>query len=98
MAMPTSKSVTDMLVGIAIDKGLLAGVDVPILPFFPDKQPLQNPDPRQAKITVEDFLTMSSLLECDDWNDFSHGNEEGLYVIEAWFHSTVDLPITGTPP
>ena len=65
-----TKSVTDILIGIAIDKKLLSGVDAPILPFFPDKQPVQNPDPRKAKITVEDFLTMCSLLECDDSNDF----------------------------
>src|SRR5678816_2079526 len=37
-----TKTVTSMLVGIAIDQGLLSGVDAPVLPFFPDKQPVQN--------------------------------------------------------
>ena len=63
-ARSATKSITSMLVGIAIDRGLLASVDTPILPFFREKQPLQNPDPRKEKITVEDLLTMSSLLEC----------------------------------
>ena len=43
-----TKTVTSMLIGVAIGKHMLSGVDAKILSFFPDKQPLQNPDPRKA--------------------------------------------------
>jgi CubicO group peptidase (beta-lactamase class C family) len=94
-----TKTITSMLVGIAIDAKILPdGVRAPVMRYFADKKPLKNPDPRKDKITIEDFLTMSSLLECDDYNDFSQGNEERMYLTEDWVRFTLDLPVKGFAP
>jgi CubicO group peptidase (beta-lactamase class C family) len=91
-----TKSITDALIGIAISEKKLSGVDARVLQLLPEHaSKLQNPDPRKYKITVEDFLTMSSPLECDDWNDASRGNEERMYVVEEWAQFILDLPIRG---
>jgi CubicO group peptidase (beta-lactamase class C family) len=56
-----SKSVISALVGIAIDRKLLPGVDAPIAPYFPELS-AANADPAKRKITIEDLLTMRSGL------------------------------------
>jgi CubicO group peptidase (beta-lactamase class C family) len=91
-----TKTVTGMLVGAAVDRKLLRP-DTPVLQYFKDRQPLASPDPRKAKIVVEDLLTMSSILECDDDNQFSRGNEERMYLVEDWSRFYLDLPVKGFP-
>jgi CubicO group peptidase (beta-lactamase class C family) len=91
-----TKSITDMLVGIAISERKLSSVDARVLALLPERaRKMQDPDPRKEKITVEDFLTMSSPLECDDWNDASRGNEERMYLVEDWAQFILDLPVRG---
>jgi CubicO group peptidase (beta-lactamase class C family) len=58
-----TKTVTGMLVGLAIEDRVLQGVDAPVAAILSDLKPFQNPDPRKDKVTVEVFLTMSSLVE-----------------------------------
>lgn len=85
------KSVTAMLVAAAVQDGLLRR-DTPVFAAFQDLAPLQHDGPAKQAITVEDLLTMSSALDCDDNQDASPGNEEAMYPQPRWLRWAVDLP------
>ena len=93
-----TKTLTALLAGAAIDRGLIANVQAKVYAYFSDLQPLRNSDPRKDAFTLEDLLTMSSLWECDDDNAFSTGNEERMYVSENWLRFALELPIKGFAP
>ncbi|MFC4727419.1 serine hydrolase domain-containing protein [Coralloluteibacterium thermophilus] len=92
-----TKSVTALLVGAAIERGLIDGVEAPVLAFFPDRRPA-HPGAFKDAITVEDLLTMSAQWECDDNNTYSAGHEERMYLSADWVGFALDLPERGYAP
>jgi CubicO group peptidase (beta-lactamase class C family) len=65
-----SKSVTSLLLGIAIDRRLIAGVDEPVVKFFPEFATLKTPG--WDIITLRNLLTMSSGVKWEEnlsWTD-----------------------------
>lgn len=76
-----SKSIVSILVGIAIDRKLIEGVDEPVLKFFPDQAVKQA---GWEAITLRHLLTMSSGIKWDEaraWTDPK--NDEPHLTFEA---------------
>jgi CubicO group peptidase (beta-lactamase class C family) len=92
-----TKSITALLVGAAIDRGLIAGPEAGVYDFFTDHT-WRNDDPRKRAFTLLDLLTMSSQWECNDENEFSAGHEERMYLSADWTQFVLDLPIKGYAP
>jgi CubicO group peptidase (beta-lactamase class C family) len=55
-----TKSVVSLLVGIALDRGWIKDLDVPVVSYFPENPDLRMPD--KAPITLRHLLTMSAKL------------------------------------
>lgn len=88
-----TKSLTALAVGIAIDRRALPGLDAPAFAYLADLAPFAHDEPGKAAITIEDLLTMSSALDCNDDDDASPGNEENMYPKQVWARWAVDLPV-----
>jgi CubicO group peptidase (beta-lactamase class C family) len=85
-----SKSIISTLVGIAIDRRILESVNQPIARFFP--RLTQDRDPRKARITVEDLLTMRAGLESTSFDNY------GVWVRSPnWITYALDRPLVSEP-
>jgi CubicO group peptidase (beta-lactamase class C family) len=85
-----AKSVISTLVGIAIERKLIAGVDERIVRWFPHL--LRDPDKRKQSITIGDLLTMRSGLES------TSGENYGRWVNSRdWVRYALDRPMVSDP-
>jgi CubicO group peptidase (beta-lactamase class C family) len=87
-----TKSITSLLIGIAIDKKFIKSEDEPIVKYFPEYK-IKN-DTLQT-VTIKDLLNMSSGFRCS-WND---GEKElrKMRSSEDWVKFMLTLPFETTP-
>jgi CubicO group peptidase (beta-lactamase class C family) len=88
-----TKSVTSLLVGIALDKRYLKSVHQPIVSLLPGAT-FATLDARKRQMTLEHLLTMTSGLECG----FEPGEPElaAMRRSEDWASFALALPMRAT--
>ncbi len=87
-----SKSLIATLVGIAIERRLIPSVREPIVTWFPELR--QDKDPRKARITVEDLLTMRAGLESTSGRNYGRWVQSPNWVRFALSRQMVSDPGT----
>lgn len=94
-----SKTVTSILIGIAITRGdFKAPLSTPVLHYF-DETRVKNLDPRKRRMTLENLLTMTSGL---DWNeDLAYDDPANpsdlMEATDDWVQFVIDRPMATEP-
>ena len=91
-----------MLIGIAIEKGFIEGIDQKLLDFYPeyDKADIANWDDRKAEITLQNLLTMRAGFA---WNEGAgpYGSATNpttpLFQSLDWMKHMIDLELSHDP-
>jgi len=89
-----TKSVTSLLIGIAIDKGLIKSVEVPVFDFFPEYGDLNSPE--KKKIQLKHLLTMTAGLEWDQISEAPH-DVHGMWSTDDVIRYYLEKPVTSEP-
>ena len=93
-----SKSFTSALIGIAIRRGEIPGVDAKVMPYFSAfKTP---PDPRRDAMTLRDVLTMTTGIKWDESSSTytdARNNCAEMEATDDWIQYVLDQP-QAVPP
>ncbi|PYS95987.1 MAG: serine hydrolase [Acidobacteria bacterium] len=94
-----TKSVTSALIGIAIGRGEIPGVDVPVLRYF-DEAAIANLDERKRRIVLRDLLTMTAGIKWDEDSVPYTDPANSCAAMEAsadWARYVIDQPMEHDP-
>jgi CubicO group peptidase (beta-lactamase class C family) len=91
-----TKSIMSALIGIAIDKGHIKGIDQPIVEIFSDRD-IGNLNELKKSITLENLLTMASGLECRDSYLYYWIGLQEMKDSNDWAQYVLDLPMKEAP-
>lgn len=87
-----TKSVISALVGVAITRGYLQGVDQKLIEFFPERT-IANLDANKRAITLKHLLTMTSGFDCAD----NAGTTDAMMRSSDWVQFMLDQPMAEAP-
>lgn len=90
-----TKSIGSVLVGIAVDRGLIPGAEEPVGRYFKDRASAWGD--RAGAVTIKSLLTMTCGLDCDDHGDDSFKCERGMRRAEDWVDFVLGLPMAHPP-
>ncbi len=92
-----TKSVASLLVGIAVDQGVIPGAQSRALDFFPEYTDLQNMDDRKRAMTIGQLLSMTSGLNFHE-NPYNGSPLQRLNDSGGdWLRIIFDQPMNATP-
>jgi len=89
-----TKSITSILIGIAIDKGYIKSVNQPVLGFFIDHK-IAHLDDRKKRLTIEHLLTMRTGL-CQNFSDGERQLDD-MRETDDWVQFMLDQPLLTEP-
>jgi CubicO group peptidase (beta-lactamase class C family) len=90
------KSITSLLVGIAIDKRLIKNVNQKVYAFFPEYKQFENYDDKKKEMTIKNLLEMESGFDCEEFND-TKDCEGTMTTTNDWVKFSLDLPMKYSP-
>jgi CubicO group peptidase (beta-lactamase class C family) len=92
-----TKSVTALLVGIAIERQLISGIEELVFTYFPHCADLRTP--QKDGIRLRHLLTMSPGFDWDEYRPFSdpHNSEARMYRSPDPYRFVLQQPLV-TPP